>query len=265
MTIPEVVQEILGNDKALTIKEICGIMKERDAYPFKAKMPLNVVSDAVRRHCVGLDMAWTSPNKYFKIVEIEGEKPRYANVAYEKPSIPDPVGDDDKTSEEKILDAFTAHYNETIDSILDALRNMSPASFESLVVKLLLKMGYGYDEKAGHATSYTKDGGIDGVINEDKLGLDAIYIQAKRYTENNHVSVTEIQAFVGAMQNINKGVFITTSSFTKAALKYVEGQQQKRLKLIDGKMLAAMMIRYELGVTVAKSVNIYRLDLAQFD
>ena len=109
------------------------------------------------------------------------------------------------------------------------------------------------------------DGGIDGIINEDKLGLDLIYLQAKRYKDGNTVGRHDLQAFVGAMQNVQKGVFITTSSFTKEARQYAEQQQQKNLKLIDGELLCSLMIKYEVGIAVENNIKIYRLDTAYFE
>jgi restriction system protein len=126
-------------------------------------------------------------------------------------------------------------------------------------------MGYGYDQTSGVVVGGPHDGGIDGIISEDKLGLDLIYLQAKRYKPGNTVGRHDLQAFVGAMQNVQKGVFITTSSFTKEAIQYAEQQQQKNLKLIDGAMLSSLMIRYEVGIIVEDTIKIYRLDAAYFE
>ena len=126
-------------------------------------------------------------------------------------------------------------------------------------------MGYGYDNDSGFVTGQSHDGGIDGIIYEDKLGLDQIYLQAKRYMQGNSVGRRELQAFVGAMQNVQKGVFITTSSFTKEARQYVDQQQQKNLKLIDGKMLISLMIKYEIGIVSEEVIKIYRLDSSYFE
>ncbi len=99
---------------------------------------------------------------------------------------------------------------------------------------MLIAMGYGYDKDSGIVVGGSHDGGIDGIIFEDKLELDKIYLQAKKYKIGNTVGRKDLQAFVGAMQNVHKGVFITTSSFTKEAVVYAKNQQQKSLKLIDG-------------------------------
>lgn len=140
-----------------------------------------------------------------------------------------------------------------------------PEFFEHLIVELLLKMGYGYDSDSGIVVGGSHDGGIDGIINEDKLGLSLIYIQAKRYSSENSVGRREIQSFVGAMQNVHKGVFITTSSFTREAMEFAEHQQQKSLKLIDGEMLTRLMVKYEVGIIGQQSLKIYKIDNLYFE
>ena len=136
----------------------------------------------------------------------------------------------------------------------------TPIFFEQLVVQLLLKMGYGGSrQEAGKAVGRSGDGGIDGVINEDRLGLDAIYIQAKRWEGS--VGRPEIQKFVGALhgQRANKGVFITTSHFTSDAVEYA-GNIQNKVVLIDGKRLAELMIEFNLGVSVFEAYEIKKID-----
>ena len=148
---------------------------------------------------------------------------------------------------------------------MEKLLNSPPSFFENVVVDLLLKMGYGYDSNSGIVTGKSHDGGIDGEINEDKLGLDKIYIQAKRYAKTNHISRNELQAFVRAMEGVLKGVFITTSSFTNEAKKYAAANQVKHIRLIDGEMLTSLMIHYGIGVTVRKTVSIYSIDQSYFE
>lgn len=139
-----------------------------------------------------------------------------------------------------------------------------PDFFEQLVVELLLKMGYGYDKNSGIVTGGPHDNGIDGIISEDKLGLDLIYIQAKRYSKDKKVGRKELQAFVGAMGHIQKGVFITTSSYTKEAFEYGTNQQQKSIKLIDGDLLADYMVKYGIGVESVKTFNIFKINTDYF-
>lgn len=151
------------------------------------------------------------------------------------------------------------------DDLLEQVKQQTPAFFEKLVVQLMLAMGYGgWSEKAGQATQYTNDGGIDGIINEDPLGLDTIYLQAKRYTDNS-VGRPDVQAFVGAleMKRARKGVFITTSRFSRDAIDYVN-MIEKRVVLIDGVQLAELMIRYDLGVTVKDTYQVKSLDTDYF-
>lgn len=151
------------------------------------------------------------------------------------------------------------------DDLLAQVKRQTPEFFEKLVVELMLAMGYGgWSEKAGQATQYTNDGGVDGIINEDPLGLDTIYLQAKRYTENS-VGRPDIQAFVGAleMKRARKGVFITTSRFSRDAIDYVN-MIEKRVVLIDGVQLAELMIRHNLGVTVKETYQVKSLDSDYF-
>lgn len=166
--------------------------------------------------------------------------------------------------EEKIEAALHEHLQSIRQQIFECILNNSPAFFEHLVMDLLLGMGYGADKTSGVVTGRSHDGGIDGVISEDKLGLDLIYIQAKRYDPSNKVGRKEIQAFIGAMEHVQKGVFITTSAFTKEALSFVEKQQQKSIKLIDGALLADLLVKYRVGVTIAQSFSLYKLDTDYF-
>lgn len=143
---------------------------------------------------------------------------------------------------------------------------MSDKFFEQLVVDLMLAMGYGGSQKdAGQATKYSNAGGIDGIIKEDKLGLDTIYLQAKRYHDNT-VGRPDIQAFAGAldMHRARKGVFITTSSFSKDAREFVS-MIEKRIVLIDGRELAALMIEHNVGVSTRELYEVKAVDSDYFD
>ena len=179
-----------------------------------------------------------------------------------------PIDDENKlTPTEQISVSFKTIQSELVDELLDLIRSGSPKFFESLVVDLMLAMGYGgWSKESGKATQYSADGGIDGVINEDPLGLDTIYLQAKRYSENNTIGRPDIQAFSGAldMQRSRKGVFITTSSFSRDALEYVK-LIEKKIVLIDGNQLAEMMIEYDLGVSIKSSYQIKTIDTDYFN
>lgn len=163
---------------------------------------------------------------------------------------------------EEILDSTYKQLQANLsDEVLEKVLQQSSQFFERLVVDLLVKMGYG----AGKITGRTGDGGIDGVIDEDKLGLDVIHIQAKRWQKGNNVGRKELQSFVGALagQSGRKGVFITTSSFTREALEY--NPSNVKIAKIDGKRLADLMIAYNLGVSAKVTYEIKRVDTDYFE
>jgi restriction system protein len=152
----------------------------------------------------------------------------------------------------------TALKKELLDRILAA----SPAFFESLIVHLLLAMGYGGSrEDAGQIVGKSGDGGIDGIIDQDSLGLDRVYIQAKKYNRDNSVSEPEIRAFSGSLgaAKANKGVFVTTSSFTLPAQSFAE-RHPFRIVLIDGDQLTTLMLRHNVGVRTEESLYLKRVD-----
>ncbi len=146
--------------------------------------------------------------------------------------------------------------------LLDRIHAAPPAFFESLIVALLLAMGYGGSrEEAGKIVGRSGDGGIDGVIDQDALGLDRVYVQAKRYVAENGVSEPEIRAFSGSLgaAKANKGVFVTTSYFTQPAQNFAERHPFK-IVLIDGERLAALMIRHNVGVRVDETLYLKKMD-----
>jgi restriction system protein len=151
------------------------------------------------------------------------------------------------------------------NELLEQVQTSTPHFFEKMVIDLLLAMGYGGSrEDAGEAIGQSHDEGIDGIIKEDKLGLDVIYIQAKKWN-NTNVGRKEIQSFVGSLEGrrARKGIFITTSKFTPEALTYVQGIE-KKVVLIDGKILAQLMIDHGIGVTDINSYTIKRIDSDYF-
>ena len=171
----------------------------------------------------------------------------------------------EKTPLEQIDYNFTIINNDLANELLETIKKMSPYLFERLVVDLLLKMGYGGSrEDAGQAIGKSGDEGIDGIINEDILGLDNIYIQAKRW--DNIVGRPEIQRFTGALagQKAKKGVFITTSNFSKNAIAYAKNVDYKII-LIDGDKLSNLMINYNVGVSVESTYEIKKIDNDYFD
>ncbi len=168
------------------------------------------------------------------------------------------------TPEDIMSVGYKKLYDELVSSILEKLISCSPSFFEKLVVDLLVEMGYGGSrEDAGRAVGRTGDEGIDGIIKEDKLGLDVIYIQAKRWS--NTVSRPEIQKFAGALQGqrAKKGVFITTSTFSREAIEYASRIDNKII-LIDGEKLANLMIEHNVGVSTVATYEIKKIDLDYF-
>ena len=166
-----------------------------------------------------------------------------------------------KTPEEIIDDNYKFLNNNLISEVLDLILQRDSDFFERLVMNLLVEMGYG----EGKVTRRSRDGGIDGIINEDKLGLEKIFIQAKRWQPGNNVGRTEIEGFVGAIdrQRGDKGVFITTSDFSREA--YDHSSTHVSLVKINGNKLAELMIQYNIGVTNKTVYKIKKIDLDYFD
>lgn len=169
--------------------------------------------------------------------------------------------EDQETPEDKILSAVREIEDETAIELLNRLRSNSPTFFEKAVIYLLLAMGYGGKENLYAHVGKSHDGGIDGVIKQDPLGIQNIYIQAKRYADDNSIGSKEIQSFAGALQGngVERGVFITTSYFTKQAYEYAQKLLGKVI-LIDGQYLATLMIRYKVGIQTKQAVEIIELD-----
>ena len=149
--------------------------------------------------------------------------------------------------------------------LLEQLLNSDPYDFEQIVIDMLVAMGYGGSrEEAAKVTQKSNDGGIDGIINEDRLGLDVIYVQAKRY--QNKIGRVDIQNFVGALAGYqaHKGIFITTSDYNQNAIDYANSVSQKVI-LIDGSRLADLMIEHNIGVSTTRTIELKRLDSDYFD
>ena len=171
-----------------------------------------------------------------------------------------------QTPEESLETAYQKIRASLASELINKVVELSPSFFEKLVVELLVKMGYGGSMKdAGKAVGKSGDEGIDGTIKEDKLGLDIIYIQAKRWKPGNIVGRPELQKFVGALagQGAKKGIFITTSSFTKEAIDYTPRNETK-IVLIDGNQLAQLMIDYNLGCTSQQTYEVKKIDSDYF-
>lgn len=161
---------------------------------------------------------------------------------------------------EQVQSGIERIHEEVAAELLERLQGREPGFFEQAVVQLLLAMGYGGTTGTGTVTQLSNDGGIDGVIDQDVLGLSRVYIQAKRYAEGNTVGRPDLQAFVGALSGkADSGVFITTSRFSDGAKTYAENVPT-RIILIDGKRLTALMIRYGVGVQVRETYKAVELD-----
>ncbi|MBN8569506.1 MAG: restriction endonuclease [Ignavibacteria bacterium] len=177
----------------------------------------------------------------------------------------DVVEQDSRTPEELIESSYNKIKEDLVLEILDRIKKNSPQFFEFLVIDLLTKMGYGGSrEEAGAVIGKSGDGGIDGIIKEDRLGLDSIYIQAKRW--ENTVPISNVRDFAGSLLSIKskKGIFITTSNFPKGAYEYVNSIEHKII-LIDGKELAELMIEHNVAVNIKSTFEIKRIDLDYFE
>jgi len=170
------------------------------------------------------------------------------------------------TPSEALEAAYENLRDELIDELLTKLKQSSPSFFERIVVELLVKMGYGGSRAdAGKAIGKSGDGGIDGIIKEDKLGLDVVYIQAKRW-DSNPVGRPDVMQFAGALQaqKANKGIFITTSRFTEDARGYVS-QIGSKIVLIDGERLSHLMVEHDVGVSTVSLYPVKKIDADYFD
>ncbi len=208
-------------------------------------------------------------NKHPKNITIDDlmEIPEYAayNVSHK------PFCDNASVVEEEVLtpdaqleNVYKNYQKNTAAEILDKVMTLSPNMFERLVVDLLVSMGYG-DKDSAQVTQYSHDGGIDGIIYEDKLGLDKIYIQAKRWT--NSVGSPDVQQFSGALagKKATKGIFITTSTFTSGAIKFAETVSNQKIILIDGERLSLLMFQYNIGVQTENVYITKRIDNDYFE
>jgi restriction system protein len=174
----------------------------------------------------------------------------------------EPENDAEVSPEERIAKSFEMLNAELAREVIDRVHALSPAFFERLIVDLLVRMGYGGGRsEMGRALGRVGDGGIDGVIKEDELGLDVVYVQAKRFARDNGVPVREVRDFVGGLEGhrASKGVFVTTSYFPSTAYEFVT-RVSKRVVLIDGPELANLMIRHRVGVRVKETFEVKRVD-----
>lgn len=202
----------------------------------------------------GLDVLDQKPNKidlrFLKSLDNE-------NNIETKTEILDAHIEENKTPEELMENAQALYFESLQKELLAKLKQVDPVRFERIVLDLMEKMNYG----VGQMTKLSHDGGIDGIIDEDELGLEKIYLQAKRYSENK-VNEKEMQNFAGALgcSTVRKGVFITTSFFDERAKKKAASVQGKVIRLIDGQELTTLMIKHNIGVQTKTRIEIKKLD-----
>ena len=188
-------------------------------------------------------------------IECQKQKPKNNNHAQSK------ISDGDESTPQDLIDqGFDAVEKDVKSELLNKLKDLDPYYFEKVIMILLHKMGYGKFEE----TKKSNDGGIDGVINQDQLGLEKIYIQAKRYTENK-VRELDIRNFIGAMSgDTKKGVFVTTSCFDESAIRKAKEAHHKII-LLDGPMLCDLMYQHGVGVQIKDTYYLKELDIDFFD
>lgn len=220
---------------------------------------------------LGLNALTENPDridaKYLRKFPSFLEFQNYSRSSSDVEITPSNIEANEQTPEENLDSAYQRIRTSLAAELLKKVLELSPTFFERLVVELLVKMGYGGSIKdAGSAIGKSGDEGIDGTIKEDKLGLDIIYIQAKRWQPGNVVGRPELHKFVGALagQGAKKGIFITTSNFTKEALSY-SPRNETKIVLIDGKQLTQLMIDYNLGCTTQQVYELKKIDSDYFD
>jgi len=227
-----------------------------------------------KRGCIqiterGLSFLANKPDKIdMRVLKQFDEYNEFINITNVNRDNDDTINEIETHTPEELMETAFQNIKRTLaDEILEKIHNVSPSFFEKLVVDLIVKMGYGGSANdAGKAIGKANDEGIDGTIKEDKLGLDVIYIQAKRWKEGNVVGRPELQKFVGALagQGAKKGIFITASSFSKEALEYTPKNETKII-LIDGIKLSELLIEYNIGVSNQQTYEIKKIDNDYFE
>jgi len=286
--------KITGDKKEHTIQEVRGSLakyfnlteeEKSELLPKSKQQRFNNRVGWARTYLKKAELLIYTQKGYFKVTDrgltVLQEKPSKINIKYLKrfpeflefnrPSKKidqlksiDESSLEEKTPEELLEIGYEKYQKKLISDLLEKVKQCSPEFFERLVVELLVGMGYGGSfEDAGKAIGKSGDEGIDGIIKEDKLGLDVIYIQAKKWT--NPVSRPDIQKFAGALlgKKAKKGVFITTSIFSESAIEYVRNIENKII-LVDGEQLTKYMVDNEVGVSEITSYKIKKIDLDYF-
>lgn len=219
---------------------------------------------------IGRDLLQYTPEKLKEYVRDAFQRHSNKRKAEQETSKRNNVGNiDSKTPQEVLDDSYNKIKDKVSSEILATILRKKPYEFERLVVKLLQAMGYGGEVKnAATVTKISNDGGIDGIIKEDILGFNHISIQAKRYSAENNVGINEVQSFAGAVSATpsKKGVFITTSDFSKSAVKFVDSLNgSPTIILINGSQLTEYMLEYGFGLQVQKVLRVMKMDMDFWD
>ncbi|WAT25345.1 restriction endonuclease [Aerococcus urinaeequi] len=201
---------------------------------------------------------------YMKELELRNKRSEVIHEVSVEDNLNDNNLDDEENHQEVVEQLINKRNNEVEIELLNKLRETDPIFFEKLVVKLLDAMGYSGKNGNVQVTTQSNDGGIDGIINQDPLGTSTVYLQVKRYAEKNIVGRPAIQEFYGALASVNadRGVFITTSSFSKGALEFARNQG---IVLIDGIQLTELMLEYKVGVETAQEYTVYQINYDDFE
>ncbi|NQZ54389.1 MAG: restriction endonuclease [Piscirickettsiaceae bacterium] len=260
-------RQLLPSGKQTVVKNRCGWAR---TYMKKAGLLLDPKRSHVQITEHGLQVLKDQP-EYFNVKYLKEISPEFVEFHKAKPKV---VSTEQQLNEsedatdplERLENAHLEIQSSLTSELLQLVKDQDPIFLENLVVQLMHAMGYGgWSKESGETTQYTADGGVDGFINDDPLGLDTIYLQAKRYTDN-AIGRPDLQAFVGAleMKRARKGVFITTSRFSKDALDYIE-MIEKKVVLIDGEKLASLMVEHNLGVATKETYRVKAIDTDFFD
>jgi restriction system protein len=206
----------------------------------------------------GLDFLKNNPEKFtLKMLESDQDFQAYVPTRSKKGDSATDVDTEDMTPVDLIERGFSEFEKSLEKDLLDKLHESNPYYFEKIVLKLFKKMGYGDFEE----TTKSRDGGIDGIINQDQLGIEKIYIQAKRYSDGNKVREPEIRNFIGAMSgDVSKGIFVTTSFFDDSAVRKARDARNHKIILIDGSQLVSLMIKHNIGVQIKNTYEVKEVD-----
>jgi restriction system protein len=236
-------------------------------YLKKAGLIDNSIRGKVKITTRGLNVLKRNPEKIDSQFLLQFDEFRkFTNATKTRNRISEDIIQNPETPEDRIAQGYKELKNSLASDLIEQIMLMSPDFFEKLVVDLLVSMGYGGSRTdAGKVVGKSGDGGIDGIIKEDKLGLEEIYIQAKRWNDGNAIGSADIRNFIGSLtvKGAKKGVFITTSQFSRGAITVAE-QPNMKVVLIDGSKLVDLMIEHDLGVSTYEEYSIKKIDTDYF-